>query len=49
MLVYSGTADGVFTTGGTRAWVTGLGLALSEPLHPWRDATLLNEVGLWRG
>lgn len=44
MLVYSGTADAVFTTGGTRAWVSTLGLAPSEPFHAWRDVTLLNEV-----
>ena len=44
VLVYSGTSDAVFTTGGTRAWVGTLGLAQGEPFYAWRDPTLLNEV-----
>lgn len=44
VLVYSGTSDAVFTTGGTRAWVGTLGLAQGEPFYAWRDPTLLNET-----
>lgn len=44
ILVYSGSADAVFTTGGTRSWVGTLGLAQGEPFYAWRDPTMMNEV-----
>lgn len=44
LLVYSGTADGVMTTAGTRAWIDALGLPVDGPRRFWSDALAWREV-----